>query len=241
MGSSPLEEDARTAQRRRKPAVPFFYPDWLVLRENASFVRDGLAAHARGRLLDVGCGEKPFESDASGVSEWIGVDVPQNARADVHAYADSLPFPDEAFDTVLCTEVLEHVPEARAAVREMARILRAGGCVILTTPLLYPLHEVPYDFSRLTPYALKRLFESEGFEILEQRRMATGPKAVATIANGILFHCAERLPGGKTLPGRAIVTPFYIFNNLVALLLSAFIKDEKSPVDQGLIARKLAD
>ncbi len=211
------------------------------MRENARFVRGSLAMYARGRLLDIGCGEKPFEGAASRVSEWIGLDVPENVRADVHAYADSLPFPDDAFDTVLCTEVLEHVPEPRAAVREMARILRGGGCLILTTPLLYPLHEVPYDFSRQTPYGLRRLFESEGFEILEQRRMATGPKAVATVANVMLFNCAERLPGGKTLPGRAIVTPFYAFNNLAALVLSAFIRDEKNPVDQGLIARKLAN
>ena len=74
----------------------------------------------------------------------------------------SLPFDAGSFDTVLCTEVLEHVAEPFRAVNEIARVLRPAGHVILTVPLYFPLHEeAGMNFFRYTPYGLRHLLKAQ--------------------------------------------------------------------------------
>ena len=66
--------------------------------------------------------------------EWVGFDDPANPIADVHGSADALPFEDGSFDTVLCTQVIEHVRTPNAVIAECARVLRPGGVLIVTAP-----------------------------------------------------------------------------------------------------------
>ena len=91
------------------------------LRECAPFVE--------GKLLDVGCGHRPYESTFfSEATEYVGVDyLSERSRPDAVCSALALPFRDGAFDTVASTEVLEHVPEPRVALREMQRYSSPAG------------------------------------------------------------------------------------------------------------------
>jgi SAM-dependent methyltransferase len=140
------------------------------------FVAEELAQqHARrplARFLDVGCGdlryrryaEKPgwecvfsdFEARAEGVS----------IRLDVHA----LPFKDESFDTILITEVLEHLANPGVALREIRRVLRYDGDVILTVPFIWGLHEIPFDFYRYTEFGLCHLLQDAGLDLIYIQR-----------------------------------------------------------------------
>src|SRR5436190_4740066 len=115
------------------------------LRQCASFVQ--------GLTLDVGCGMRPYEMTSfAGASKYVGTDyLSDRSRPDVIASALQIPFADEAFDTVVSTEVLEHVAEPRRALGEMRRVLKPGGYLILSTPMYWPRHEVPHDFFRY-PY-----------------------------------------------------------------------------------------
>jgi SAM-dependent methyltransferase len=70
------------------------------------------------------------------------------------------------FDLVLCTEVIEHVPEPQEVFREAARVLRPAGILVLTTPQTNPLHEVPHDYYRFTRYGLMYLAERAGLRIV---------------------------------------------------------------------------
>jgi SAM-dependent methyltransferase len=130
-----------------------------------------------GRILDVGCGTKPYANLlAPPGSLYWGVDYPvtmaqshQSAtRADVWADCQRLPFASESLDTVITTQVLEHVPHPPAFMAELARVLRPGGSLILSAPMVWPLHEEPYDFYRYTLYGLRTLFQRAGFEVLEE-------------------------------------------------------------------------
>lgn len=126
--------------------------------------------YARGRLLDVGCGNKPYaEKFAERVSRYIGIEMPgtQSTRpvVDVYASALALPFPANAFDTVLTNEVLEHVPEPKRLLEEAYRVLKPEGFLILTAPLTWGPHEVPYDFYRYTEFGLRYLSEQVGFSV----------------------------------------------------------------------------
>lgn len=106
----------------------------------------------RGRVLDVGCGHKPYRAlMGSGVTEYLGVDREGgDADADARADAHALPFDDASFDAVVSFQVLEHVRDPGACVREFARVLRPGGAVVLTAPGVWPAHEEPHDYWRFT-------------------------------------------------------------------------------------------
>jgi len=136
--------------------------------------------YARGKLLDVGCGQKPYENFFSdSISEYIGIDLPQSVsanklpkRADIYYDINKgLPFESDSFDTVLCTEVLEHVQEPSYLIKEINRVLKKGGYLILSAPQCWGLHEEPCDYYRYTKYGLKYLVEKNGFELksLEER------------------------------------------------------------------------
>jgi 2-polyprenyl-3-methyl-5-hydroxy-6-metoxy-1,4-benzoquinol methylase len=121
--------------------------------------------HARGRLVDIGCGLKPYaRMFAPFVEEHVGVDHPESPHAltsvDVLATAYDIPLEAETFDTVLMTEVLEHLETPDAALAEAERLLRRGGKIILTTPFIWVLHEEPRDFFRYTPHGLRYLLEN---------------------------------------------------------------------------------
>lgn len=68
------------------------------------------------------------------------------ATLDYEADLTAIPVADESFEVVLCTEVLEHVPEPVAVVRELARVLKRGGRLFLTAPLGSWLHQEPYHY-----------------------------------------------------------------------------------------------
>lgn len=110
------------------------------------------------RVLDVGCGDRPYEELLRGAAEVVGFDVPGNPHADLHGSIDAIPVEDGAFDIVLCLQVLEHVPDPAAAVRELRRVARRGGRVLLSTHGVCPFHPNPEDLWRWTHTGLARLF-----------------------------------------------------------------------------------
>jgi len=123
---------------------------------------------ARGRLLDIGCGNKPYRRFLTGVEQYVGVDLPwPGSCADVYGDGTRLPFVDSTFDTVLCNQVLEHVSEPHELLAEIARVLKPGGVLMLTTPQVWGLHMEPYDFFRYTRYGLRHLAESHGLAVVQ--------------------------------------------------------------------------
>jgi SAM-dependent methyltransferase len=130
------------------------------------------APHAHGRLLDVGCGLKPYRGVfAPYVTEHIGVDHPgsphPSSSVDIIASAYAIPLDDASVDTVLMTEVLEHLEDPHSALAESFRLLRPNGLIVLTAPHVWPLHEEPRDFFRYTPHGLRHLLAQAGFSDID--------------------------------------------------------------------------
>ena len=140
-------------------------------------LRRAVEAHVHGRLIDIGCGTKPYGAMvAPYVSEHVGVDHEETQhpreRIDRFGSAYALPATEGEFDSALCTAVLEHLEEPAEALRECHRVLRPGGTAIYSVPFIWHLHEEPRDFFRYTRYGLDHLFRRAGFEIVEIRALS---------------------------------------------------------------------
>ena len=99
----------------------------------------------RGRLLDLGAGNQPYAAWYAPRSDVaVSTDITPHPGLSALSGAESLPFADASFDTVLATEVLEHVTDLGRTVDEICRVLAPGGCVIVTVPYFYPTHEPPH-------------------------------------------------------------------------------------------------
>jgi SAM-dependent methyltransferase len=130
------------------------------------------ARHLGGRLIDIGCGTKPYRTMlADAVETHVGVDheacIHDRSDVDLTGTAYEMPVDDEAFDSALCTAVLEHLEEPERALRECHRVLRPGGTALYSVPFIWHLHEEPRDFFRFSKYGLKHLFEKTGFDVIE--------------------------------------------------------------------------
>jgi SAM-dependent methyltransferase len=119
------------------------------------------------RVLDVGAGDAPYRelfAHAEYVtSDWANSVHEGAASADIVASADELPVADESFDAVLLLQLLEHVPEPGRVLAEAHRVLRPGGLITVTAPLVWELHELPHDYFRYTGPGLEHLLSRAGF------------------------------------------------------------------------------
>lgn len=146
------------------------------------------AGCARGVLLDVGCGLKPYEIDfAPFVRKHFGLEYfPESGyrgnRADVAGDASCLPFADATIDTILCTEVLEHVANPEKAIEEFSRVLAPGGIAITTAPFFYPVHD-SHDFFRYTDKGLAAMMKRHGLEVVEVTSLSGGGVTLALMFN----------------------------------------------------------
>jgi SAM-dependent methyltransferase len=164
----PLAEYPLNGLKRVPPcSLPRSNPTYLnALMIEASLLQS--KGYVRGKLLDVGCGRKPYKDTYfSGATSYTGVDyVTENSQAEIVASALDLPLDDQSFDTVVSTELLEHVPDPLRALREMYRVLKPGGYLILSAPMYWPRHEIPYDFFRYPYDGILYLIKESGFELV---------------------------------------------------------------------------
>jgi len=139
-----------------------FQPDRFLLDKQIKQV----ARFVTGKVLDVGAGEvnrygKYFKCD-----EYIKMDPRHTEKADLVGSADNIPLPDESIDSVVCTQVFEHLENPQKSSDEIYRVLKKDGHLVVTVPQMNELHEEPYDFFRYTKFGLKSMFEKSGFEVV---------------------------------------------------------------------------
>ncbi|HZT91788.1 MAG TPA: class I SAM-dependent methyltransferase [Gaiellaceae bacterium] len=163
--------------------VPRSSPTWSIRQPLANWMREEGARAAGKRVLDVGCGVKPYYPWFAQASEYVGVDVQENPHADLHGAVEALPVADASFDVVLATQLLEHVDDPPAAVRELHRVAASGGRVLASTHGVMVYHPNPVDHWRWTHTGLRRLFEGAG----EWSSIRVDPCAGTTATLGFLF------------------------------------------------------
>ncbi|MAO50394.1 MAG: SAM-dependent methyltransferase [Pusillimonas sp.] len=128
-----------------------------------------------GNLLDVGCGRMPYKPlilEKSKISKYDGVDIEneiyqKEIKPDFFWDGKILPFESGTYQCAQLIEVLEHVPEPKNVLGEIRKVLVNDGILLITVPFLWNLHDVPYDEYRYTPFALNRILQEAGYEVIE--------------------------------------------------------------------------
>ena len=203
------------------------------------------AGYAKGLFLDLGCGETQYkELFRDRVDRYIGVDVPSSyyelSNVDIYASGEALPFHSRSFDTVLCTQVLEHVKEPSALLGEVSRVLKSGGHLILTAPFSEPKHDEPYDYYRYTDHGLRYLSEKNGLAVISIRNhlgnLAMIGQHLAGFANDkFLANKETHQPNLLLAP---LVIPLCALVQLMFLFLDKLFRLETHPVGFTLVAKK---
>jgi len=143
----------------------------LVADRVASCYDRHLPRYAKGRLIDLGCGKVPLYGAYRGlVTDVTCADWPASPHASLHVdiqvdLGAALPFADASFDTIVLSDVLEHVPSPDLLWNEMARLLAPGGHALINVPFMYGLHEQPHDYGRYTAFALQRFASRAGLRL----------------------------------------------------------------------------
>jgi SAM-dependent methyltransferase len=152
----------------------------------------------QGDVLDIGCGTRPYRRFLTNARCYVGIDQNPDVRPDVVGSVLDLPFGDASFDGVLCTEVLEHVPDPFVAARELFRVTRPGGKVYVTVPQAWGLHYEPNDYFRYTKYGIMHVLEGVGFSVCEVRQMGGlfsyfSVRLIDLLVLDVLFRLLDRL------------------------------------------------
>lgn len=138
-----------------------FQPDRYLLSKQIKKV----GHYITGKVLDVGAGEISRYDQYFHASEYVRMDVRHGEKVDIVGSADDIPLEDETFDAVVCTQVFEHLEHPEKSAKEICRVLKPEGFLLITAPQMNELHEEPYDFFRYTKYGLVSMFESAGFRV----------------------------------------------------------------------------
>jgi len=163
----------------------------LIVDIIAQFYQSYIPKHVKGRLLDLGCGKVPlFEMYKDYIIDNMCVDwdntLHDNKYVDVTCDSPgNLPFEEEQFETIILSDVMEHLPNPEKLWKEMFRLLAPGGKVLLNVPFLYWIHEAPHDYYRYTEFAVKRFAELSGFSIILLEPIGGAPEVLADISSKV--------------------------------------------------------
>ncbi|MGD8419171.1 MAG: class I SAM-dependent methyltransferase [Gammaproteobacteria bacterium] len=189
-----------------------FFPSLLGIFINPFyFSRKGLARslsllapQVTGKVLDVGCGNKPYR-DLYRADEYVGleIDTPENRAAkaaDYYYQGDTFPFDSQTFDSVVSNQVFEHVPDPDRFLNEISRVLRDDGMLLITAPFVWDEHEQPHDYTRYSSFGMISILNRHGFEVLELRKSVDDIRMVFQLLGAYIYK--------RTLTGSRIVNLF---------------------------------
>lgn len=172
------------------------------MKTNKTTTRDIIvycSKYIKGKTLDFGAGNAKYKNIIKPqTSEYVTFDVIPGKNINIVGDALNSPFLDKSFDTIVSTQVLEHIEKPWLMVKEIGRILNHNGICILSAPFLVPYHADPNDYFRYTKNGLLSLFKNEGFEVLECESYGK----VFTVFSEILHFTFLNPYNGKEFKGK---------------------------------------
>lgn len=216
------------------------------------FIRHGIkdniykyAGYITGKVLDFGCGSKPYKSFFS-FTEYVGVDFENeghphvNEQIDVFYDGKTLPFSNEYFDSILCSEVFEHVFNLDEIIKELNRVLKKDGTILITCPFVWNEHEVPFDYARYTKFALENMLRKGGFELIEFSKAGNFVTAITQLICLYSFNCYKGFWRSFFLLRWFYKFSFFLLPNIIGILFNKILPlNQTLYLNNVLIARKM--
>lgn len=220
----------------------FINPFYIVRKELIKTMRK-FSSKVQGRVLDVGCGHRPYEKIFSKATEYVGLeyDSPKNRARfkNIDAWYDGnkFPFASESFDSVILTQVLEHVFNPDEFLLEINRILKKNGIILISVPFAWDEHEQPHDFARYSSFGLKHLLSKSGFEVIDHVKTVTDIRMIFQLA-GCYIH--KKVSWIKSYKIRLcfyilFISPLTIIGTLISTILP---ENKDFYMDNIIIANK---
>jgi SAM-dependent methyltransferase len=215
---------------------PFYHA-----RKNLHLYIVSYADRITGKTLDVGCGQKPYEKIFHS-TEYIGleVDTPEarkSKKADYFYDGSNFPFSDLDFDSVVSSQVFEHVFNPNLFLSEVNRVLKPGGILLLTVPFIWDEHEQPYDFARYSSFGLQYLLKAHNFEILEHKKTVNDIRIIFQLVNAYLYKIVRI--DNRFLKFTILVPFVALFNVLGEALYRFFPRNDDMFLDNVVLAKKI--
>jgi SAM-dependent methyltransferase len=227
-----------------------FNPGLIGLITNPFFIaRKGLSAAIKefsneinGRILDVGCGTKPYEKFFS-FTEYVGLEydtgIDQDKKtADYYYSGDTFPFDDKSFDSAICNQVLEHVFNSGVFLSEINRILKPSGKLLLTVPFVWDEHEQPYDFARYSSFGLNHILSEKGFKVYHQKKTVPDFRTIIQLANAYFYKITRGIPVLKQIVQILLIFPVTLAGIIISLILP---QNKDLYLDNVLLCEKVRD
>jgi len=198
---------------------------FLIKRIQRKFIEQVFDNKEFDVVVDVGVGSAPYKNLIKH-KKYIGLDAKDNGFTNV-IIADAnetLPLGNEIADLVISTETIEHLKKPGLALKEMYRVMKEDGMLVLTTPMTWQLHEEPNDYFRYTKYGLEYLLKEAGFRDVKIQA-----------ANGYYYTLFQLF----SIPlHKGMFKPFVVVLNLLGLLANRFSKSKSLPLDYQVVAYK---
>lgn len=202
---------------------------FLELKPIEKSLSDSFRDFAKGKVLDIGCGNKPYRDLLKHCEAYIGCDIVQSSEelVDIICDATNIPLENESMDTVISTQTIEHIGDYKGMLREANRVLKIDGCIIISGPMYWPIHEEPHDYYRFTKFGFKYILEEAGFEIIQIN--PNGGKWA--LFGQVVLH---------TFPNRLVNSRFFrrIVNNLFHWLDKKYF-DDTNTMNYVAVAKKI--
>lgn len=167
----------------------------MHLSENISKELERFSKNYKSKkILDYGSGDQRYKKFFIEKNTYYSLDVKKSGHPKIKnntfiidaSIKKKSKIKNSFFDIIVCTEVLEHVIHLDFTIKEMKRVLKKNGLIFVTTPFVWPEHEIPYDFRRFTSYGIKKLFLENNFKILESKKLILQNKAFSELIRAIL-------------------------------------------------------
>lgn len=147
-----------------------------------------------GKVLDFGCGFSPYKNYIN-CDEYVRVDIASTynnfgtlKNTIIYYDGKTLPFKDEEFDSIFCTEVLEHIPNIEEITSELYRVLKSKGIILISVPFTWDEHEVPNDFRRFTQFGIKLLLEKNGFNVINIKKTTKTIHTITQLLTSAIYQ-----------------------------------------------------
>ncbi len=198
--------------------------------------------YLKGKMLDFGCGSKPYKHLIT-VDEYIGLDIEnsghdhkqKNEQIDIFYDGKIIPFDANHFDSLLSTEVFEHVFNIDEVISELFRVIKPGGYLVITIPFAIGEHEIPYDFARYTSFGITHLLNKAGFEIMVMEKTTNSVETIFQLWNFYIYNHIFSNSIVKLLLTPILLAPVTILGIVFSKILS---KNQDLYLNNVVVAKK---